>query len=238
MKKIVSFCFDDGFRESTFKTARLFQGRGVLATFCVLGQPSASLDPAHTDACFADWDELRALRLSGHDIAPHGWAHERLGEMTLEAAQAGLERMFETLEAELPGFDVGAAVFHAAYLQMPSDLREWLLSRVRAIRVACGRGGRNDIPANRQNRLIDCITFGPSDVLEGCQRSLDDFIQGSDPWQVLVLHGLDGEGWGAIDRDDLARLLDRVTHDGAAIRSIAEVLKGGDIACWNDGGKR
>jgi hypothetical protein len=230
VRKVVSFCFDDGLRESTFRTARLFEDRGVLATFCVLAQPSASEDPAHTHARFADWDDLRALRLSGHDIAPHGWAHERLGDMSFEAAQAGLARMFGKLEAELPGFDVAAAVFHAAYLQMPPDLSEWVLSRVRAIRVACGRGGRNGMPADAHNRLIDCVTFGPSGVLEGCERSLDDFMRGDDPWQVLVLHGLDGEGWGAISESDLARLVDRVAHDGLAIRSVAQVLDGRIVA--------
>jgi hypothetical protein len=230
VKKYVSFCFDDGFRESTFKTARLFDERGLLASFCVLGQPSASADPAHTDARFADWGDLRALRLSGHDIAPHGWAHERLGEMTFEAARAGLERTFEKLEAELPGFDVGSAVFHAAYLQMPSNLRAWVLSRVRAIRVSSGRGGRNGFPADTTNRLIDCVTFGPTNVMEGCERCLDDFMRGDDPWQVLVLHGLDGEGWGAIDQDDLELLLDRVAHDGIAIRSVTQVLDGQNVA--------
>lgn len=224
MTKVISFCFDDGFFASTTKTVKLFEERGQHATFCVMAEPLASIDPAHAGVRFAGWELWRELRAGGHDVAPHGWAHERLIDLPVDEARGGLQGMIDRFEHELPGFRADLTIFHAAYLQLPDSLQQWLLSIVRAVRVATGNLGANDISAAAATGLIDCITFGPIDVAAACRRRIRDFSVGMGEWQVLVLHGLDGEGWGALAADELARLLDDTLHAGIAIQPVSQVL--------------
>lgn len=222
--KTVSFCFDDGFLASTEKTARLFEMRGLRATFCVMAAPELSADPAHVDGCFAQWSFWRELRGRGHDIAPHGWAHERLGELPHDVACVSINRMFARFGIELPGFTTAKAIFHTPYLSMPSPLLDWLMKRCAAVRIAQGNAGMTSQGTVQRSRTIDCITFGPDDVAAQAAARIDEFRGADGDWLVLVFHGVDGEGWGSLGLDELAGLVDRCSSMGFSIRPLAQIL--------------
>ena len=222
--KTISFCFDDGFLESTRKTAGLFEDRGLRATFCVMGAPAESIDTAHRGARFADWDMWRALRAGGHDIAPHGWAHERLSAMPLDEACQSLVRMFERFEAELPDFRSADSIFHTPYLSLSPEVHAWLVDRTAAVRVALGAGGASFRASVRKSRTIDCITFGPDDVAERAARHIEQFDRSEGEWLTLVFHGVDGEGWGSLSLADLAKIVDDCLMRGHMVRPLGDIL--------------
>lgn len=222
--KTVSFCFDDGFLASTGKTVRLFEDRGLRTSFCIMAAPTESVDTAHHGVQFADWDMVRFLRKSGHDIAPHGWAHERLADMEPDAACQSLSRMFERFETELPGFRVDETIFHTPYLSLPSDILEWLNCRTAAVRVATGGGGISSRSAVHMSHEIDCITFGPDNVADSIARHIEHFEKSQGDWLTLVLHGLDGEGWGSLTFGELEHLVDDCLARGYEIRPLADIL--------------
>ena len=224
-QKTVSFCFDDGFLESTRKIASLFEDRGLRASFCVMAAPTESVDIAHRGAQFADWDMWRALRARGHDVGPHGWAHERLSTMPSKAAKQSLRRMFERFEAELPGFLSAETIFHTPYLALPHEILMWLTAQVAAVRVATGGHGITSHAAVRASRVIDCITFGPEAVADQAARHIDQFGTTDGELLTLVLHGVDGEGWGSLALGDLARLVDDCLARGHAIRPLIDTCR-------------
>lgn len=223
-QKTVSFCFDDGFLTSTEKTAHLFEARGLRASFCIMAAPDQSADTAHVDARFADWPLWRDLRERGHDVAPHGWAHERLGALTHDEACASIERMFARFAAELQGFAAERAIFHTPYLSMPPRLVDWLLDRCAAVRIAQGGAGITRQATAQRSRQIDCITFGPDNVAAQAAARIEDFRNADGDWLVLVLHGVDGEGWGSLALPELAGLVDRCCDLGFGIRPLIDIL--------------
>lgn len=225
--KTISFCFDDGFLASSEKILRLFESRGAKASFCVMAAPEASEDSAHRGARFADWDFWRGVRTAGHDVAPHGWAHERFAAMTDDDARAAIERMFDRFVDALPGFRPDGAIFHTPYLAMPPALIAWLRPRCAAIRIARGAGGMTSPAEVARSGLVDCIAFGPSGVGAAAAAQIERFASGNAEWQVLVLHGVDGEGWGPLALDELAAILDDSRNRGLVIRPLGDILIGG-----------
>ncbi|MGV7123390.1 polysaccharide deacetylase family protein [Sphingopyxis sp. 550A] len=224
-RKTVSFCFDDGFLESSRKTADLFEARGLRATFCAMASPANSNDSAHRGGVFVDWPLWRRWLASGHDVAPHGWAHERLSDMPFEQACRSLERMFEMFEAELPGFDPATSIFHTPYLSLPPALLDWVGARVAGVRLATGGGGINRRAGVAAKRPIDCIAFGPDGVAASAQRQIEAFARSDGDWLCLVLHGLDGEGWGALALGELAVLVDSCLHLEMDILPLIDIVR-------------
>jgi peptidoglycan/xylan/chitin deacetylase (PgdA/CDA1 family) len=93
--KTVSFCFDDGFRASADSISRIFASRSVAACFCVLAAPELAEDPFIRGARIADWAYWRDANAAGHEVAPHGYAHEHLGKVSVESAQASEQRTLD-----------------------------------------------------------------------------------------------------------------------------------------------
>lgn len=224
MRKFISFCFDDGFLASSTKVRRLFDDRKIKASFCVLAQPSDSIDPAHSSAIFGDWTYWREVQASGHEVAPHGWAHERLNDMPLELVKLRTNKMFDRFGHELSGFSSGQSIYHTAYLALPGDVQTWLLTRVKAVRVATDLTGENSFAAVAKSGVVNCSCSGPDDVAEKTARRLAGFQRSGSDWLVVVLHGLDGEGWGSIAADDLAVILDMCMNSGIEIVPTAHIF--------------
>ena len=44
-------------------------------------------------------------------------------------------------------------------------------------------------------------------------------------WLVLVFHGLDGEGWGTLSSDALARMLDDIDRAGIVVETPNRTLQ-------------
>ncbi|WP_293348779.1 polysaccharide deacetylase family protein [Phenylobacterium sp.] len=216
MTRTVSFCFDDGFRATADKVRALFDDRGLGTSFCVLARPDLAEDPFIRAAPIADWAYWREAAAAGHEVAPHGWAHERLGDLDTAAACAGLDRTLDTFAAELPGFDPGDQLFHLAYLAAPAPVIRHLGERTLGVRRAVGRAGLNPPGRRDLGGDVDCITFGdPAGDLMTAR--LDRFLDAEAGWLVLVLHGLDSEGWGPVPGPTLERQLDRLLDAGVRI---------------------
>ncbi len=209
---------------SSRKTRRIFEQRGLRATFCVISCPQQSSDSAHLGASFADWAFWRSAYCAGHDVAPHGWAHERLVDMPFEAARDSIERALEHFGRVLPGFRPDRSVFHVPYLHLPDETLDWLRSRCAAVRLARARPGANMIGDTQASGLISCIAFGPDDVGAQARATIKKFGESEDEWLVLVLHGLDGEGWGPIATSELQGLLNLCSASDIKVRTVADVL--------------
>lgn len=222
--KVASLCFDDGFLASAKGVRAAFESRGLAACFCVLASPGEIEDAAIRAVEVADWGFWREARAAGHEVAPHGWAHERLSELTQAEAEDGLRRTFDLFAAELPGFRASESLFHAAYLTAPEPVCDWLRGETLGVRLRLGRGGMSSVAGARASGLVDCITYGPGladhDLLAATERFLD---AGAD-WLVLVMHGLEGEGWGPVSPAGLERLLDRLEAAGVRVETPNRVL--------------
>jgi peptidoglycan/xylan/chitin deacetylase (PgdA/CDA1 family) len=221
---VASLCFDDGFRRTTSGVADFLERRGLHACFAVLAAPQMSSDLFLKGAEFADWGLLRDMRARGHEIAPHGWAHERLSDLSCLEATASIDRTLATFERELPGFNPAGTMFHLPYLAAPACVRDHLRTRTMAIRLARGGGGLNRIRDAQASGLVDCITFGPDAVDERILSAARAFIDGPGGWQVFVLHGLDNEGWGPISAAGFERLLDLLQKAGVTLQTPDRVL--------------
>jgi peptidoglycan/xylan/chitin deacetylase (PgdA/CDA1 family) len=215
--KTISFCFDDGFRASADTIQRLFGQRGLSACFCVLAEPALAQDPFIRAAPIADWAYWRAALAAGHEVAPHGYAHEHLGSLDVVAACDSVQRTLDAFQRELPNFDPRGSFFHLAYLAAPVPMVQWIGERTLGARMALGRDGRNDPAAWSPGRPIDCTTFAPPDADAVAHQRIRRFLQDEDGWLVLVFHGLDGEGWGTVSSDALARMLDDIESAGVAV---------------------
>lgn len=234
MRRCVSFCFDDGFLSSSRKTLKLFDERQLKASFCVSAMPAHSDDAAHQGAIFADWNFWRDVQSAGHEVAPHGWAHERLAELPLTDAKLKLIAMFDLFERQLPGFSRANSVYHAAYMAMPLALGDWLLDRVKALRVAADWSGQNSFADVAASGCINCTCSGPTGVAEAITQRIVEFERSTADWLVLVFHGLDGEGWGAIAEEDLAATLDYCLAAGHEIAPVGHALSRCRLTRWRE----
>jgi peptidoglycan/xylan/chitin deacetylase (PgdA/CDA1 family) len=215
--KTVSFCFDDGFRASADSISRIFSNRGVAACFCVLAAPELAADPFIRGARIADWAYWREAIATGHEVAPHGYAHEHLGKISVESAQASVRRTLDAFASELPGFDARQSLYHLAYLAAPAPIVEWIGERTLGARMALGNAGRNAPAEWSRGKPVDCLTFGPPDAQSRARERIARFVRDEDGWLVLVFHGLDGEGWGAVTSTALEQMLDEVLSAGLAV---------------------
>jgi peptidoglycan/xylan/chitin deacetylase (PgdA/CDA1 family) len=216
VKRVISFCFDDGFRRSARTICDVFSRRGVAACFAILAQPERALDPYVRGADLGDWDFWRTVRAAGHEVAPHGLIHERYSELSLEEVQRSVLSALQIMEAELPGFRRGDSMFHVPYLSAPDEVVQWLGTQSLGVRLELEGRGVNLWPDLRLGGPIDSICFGPDEVAASARARIRDFVT-QDGWLVVVMHGVDGEGWGPIARRDLDSLLDAATTIGAAV---------------------
>lgn len=70
---------------------------------------------------------------------------------------------------------------------------------------------------------MNSVCYGPDRVAECALKRISNFAH-EDGWLVLVLHGVDGEGWGSITRNELKQLLNLAESTGALIAPPSSVL--------------
>lgn len=225
MTSVVSFCFDDGFAASTRTTRRIFEDLGAKATFAALAAPGASVDPAHRGAAFVDWGWWREAVAAGHEVAPHGYAHERLADLRPDVARDSVRRCLDVFERELPGFTRRDAVFHVPYLVAPPGLLAWLEGQVLGIRLRTAGTGRNHGRAFRRGDPVDCAACVPPDVEASLERHLAGLrTDVAGEWRVVVLHGVDGEGWGPVGSRVLRQTVAELLGRGVRIEPLGQEL--------------
>jgi peptidoglycan/xylan/chitin deacetylase (PgdA/CDA1 family) len=223
--RIVSFCFDDGFARSARQVRAIFEARGLRACFAVLAAPELAEDPYIRAAPIAGWPVWREVLDAGHEVHPHGYAHEHLGRIAVDAARESVERTLAIFAAELPAFEASQAVFHLAYLAAPQPVTNWLGERLLGVRMRTETDGWNDLRGLQRGGVVSCVTFGPDDTETRLSRRLETFLAGPPGWLVIVLHGLDGEGWGSLAYEALERTLDTLLGQAVEIAPPGAVLR-------------
>src|SRR5262245_6686618 len=150
----VSIGFDDGFVDSSRKTAVLFESFGLRAVFSVIAN-TTNFAPNFVVGDFELWNELQSR---GHIIHPHGWRHTNLSQVPHEQAIDELRRCLDRFGEKLKGFNPKRVVYHYAYNSSTPALNEWLLERVAAVR----QGGSGFLtPEDLASCVWNSTTFGP-----------------------------------------------------------------------------
>ena len=208
MKTKIGIIFDDGFKASSIATAKLFEQYKLPAYFAVLAEPSA-FSPNIVKGDFGLWNDLQSR---GHVVYPHGYTHVKMSEIPHEQAVGELERCLATFTEKLNGFDAKQSLYAFAYNCGTPALCDWLLPRVRAVRIG-GTGFLTD--EDLQSRIWHNVTHGPDDPGDHLLNHLNQCRERKPPAFFYSLHGIDGEAWGAIALDKLKRVLDLITTDDA-----------------------
>jgi hypothetical protein len=204
MKTKVGIIFDDGFVKSSLKTAEIFEQYKLPAVLAVLADPSSFVK-----GC-GDWALWNELQRRGHIIQPHGQTHVKLSEIPASQAIESVSRCLDSFTEHLDGFDAKRALYAFTYNTPTRETVDWLLPRVRAVRI-----GGDPILSEKDiaSRIWRSQTDGPGDPFDDCMKCLDRAAKKRPAALFYCLHGLDGQYWGATSSDNLRRLLDRITSD-------------------------
>jgi peptidoglycan/xylan/chitin deacetylase (PgdA/CDA1 family) len=223
---VVSLGFDDGFRKSFSRIARIYEQFSLSACFNIIASAHMTDSQVQDDYARLDlmgdfglWNELQDR---GHEIMPHGYRHAHLADLPLGEAKALVLSCLDVFSDELRGFDPAKAVFNFPYNQSSPELEEWLPSVVMGYRTS----GEviNELP-NATTVKVTTGGFGPGNSEQHLDRQLDDLLGRQKGWLVYNLHGLDEEGWGPIRESYLERLLARlVAIESVRIVPIARAM--------------
>ena len=210
-RHILTLSFDDGLKKSCLKTAEIYEKYGFSACLNIIATGHLkTFKPDQGQAGFPRgdfglWNELKGR---GHEIHPHGYKHAALGQLPLGEAKDLVLRCLDMFSKELKGFDPRKAVFAFPYGSTNPELSAWLTTKVRAFRT--GRG-INPLPHKGQVKLGSGLARSNGAMEERLDRTVDELLSTDSGWQVITLHGLDGEGWKPIRSDYLDGLLKRLS---------------------------
>jgi peptidoglycan/xylan/chitin deacetylase (PgdA/CDA1 family) len=202
----IGIIFDDGFIKSTLATAKLFEEFKLPAVFAVIADPTNFVKGCGD---FVLWNEMQSR---GHIVQPHGYMHTNLSKIPHEQAVVEIDQCLATFGENLQGFDASECLYAFAYNSGPPALCEYLLPRVRAVRI-----GGEPMLSERQlkSRVWKSETFGPGDPADDFLARLEKCRRKKPAALFYCLHGIDGEYWGAIALDKLRRILDMIVTDEA-----------------------
>lgn len=211
----LTLSWDDGFLESSLKTAEIFESFGLRAEFNVIataGQVDNDLPPDMKPGRrwggqygdFSLWNELQAR---GHVIQPHGYRHADKSALPFRQARGLILKCLEVFSDRLAGFQSKRAIFAFPYNRSSPDLETWLPKVVRAYRIG-GSPAINPLPSPETVRLI---TVGGEEAEEYLEVCLSELLAQPEGWLLYTCHGLDGEGWGSMSNLFLSQLLEKLT---------------------------
>jgi len=207
---ILTLSFDDGFRNSFIKTAELYEKYNLKACFNVITSahlptftPPDQYMPRQELGDFQLWNEFVSR---GHEVMPHGWAHNNLTKMPVEMAKGYIEKSLDYFSAHLNGFNPEKAVFVFPFNASTPELNQWAVTKVRAVRTIVRGNPVNPMPDNNL-RVIDCNSHGPENIDKVLDDAINKFLKSAGGWFVYNTHGLDEEGWGPMTSSYLDRLL-------------------------------
>ena len=225
----LTISWDDGFKESSLKTASIYEQFGLHTEFNIVAtanlpenalpadmHPTARWGAAYGD--FGLWNELQAR---GHYIQPHGYQHANKAKLPFDEACGLILKCLEIFSNQLNRFDPTKTIFAFPYNDSPPELEAWLPSVVRAFRT---KGPAiNPFPTPQTVKLT---TGGWEDAEPELDRCLDELLARPDGWLIYNAHGLDGEGWGPLRSDYLIRLFEKlITVPDFKILPAREVLQ-------------
>lgn len=205
----VSLVFDDGFAQSSLRTAEIFEARKLMASFAVLVD-SSEIYPDTPKGDFALWNNLQER---GHIVQPHGYDHSDLTKISLEDAKYKIDACLDYFSVHLKDFDAEKTIYHLTYNRSTALVNDYLLGKVKAIR-AVGPEGKPGSGMNNQAELAqgiyNCSWYGPKHCDEHLMASLQLAEVVRPKVFMYMLHGLDNEGWGPLRSHTLERALDYI----------------------------
>jgi peptidoglycan/xylan/chitin deacetylase (PgdA/CDA1 family) len=220
----VTLSWDDGFRESTEKIARIYERFGfradfnIVATYHRTGQPGTP--GVANSGLFGDFGWWNELHARGHFIHPHGLDHSNKAALPLATAQEKILACLDIFSREMPGFDPYQAVFAFPYNASSPEIETWLAGHVRAFRTS--GPGIQPFPSADTCRITTTGREDSEACLDECLEKLFALPEG---WLVYTVHGLDGEGWGPMRSEYLERLLTRLRErPDVSILPVMDVL--------------
>lgn len=226
---LLTLSFDDGFKQSFYQIAEIYEDFGLSACLNVIASghlPSfKAVDDWILPELMGDFDDWNSLKSRGHEVMPHSWQHLNLARQPLKKAQKLITRCLDYFEAHLEGYVAAEAVFNFPFNSSTPELEAFLLERVRAVRSG-GESPINPIPRTPDPVRLSCWSHGPDNSDAWTEAQVNDFLEGEGGWLILNLHGLENEGWGPLSKDFLIRLLKRLTSiDRLALLPAGAVLK-------------
>jgi peptidoglycan/xylan/chitin deacetylase (PgdA/CDA1 family) len=228
-RRFVTLSFDDGFRESSLRTAAIYERFGLSACINVIAGahlPDHQLPDEYHRGVKGDFGLWRELRARGHEIMPHGYRHADKSKLTLAEAKDLVSRCVDVFLKELEGFDPKSAVFNLPYNRSTPELEEWLAGRFRAFRT--GGPPINPLPGKESVKLT-CTSFGPGNIDRHLDGEIDRLLSVSSGWLIYNTHGVDDEGWGPVSSRHLEDLLARLVQiESLAVIPAAQALADAD----------
>src|SRR5688500_12375379 len=130
------------------------------------------------------WNELQRL---GHITHPHRQTHAKLTELPPARVVDQVRRCLDSFTEHLEGFDAKQAIYAFTYNTPTPEAVEWLLPRVRAVRV----GGEPLLSqADLASRVWRSQTDGPHDPFDNCMHYLNRAAKERPAALFYCLHGL------------------------------------------------
>jgi peptidoglycan/xylan/chitin deacetylase (PgdA/CDA1 family) len=225
-KHYITLSFDDGFKQSSLRTAAIYEKYKLSACINVIATahlPDFKLPNEYHKwpaGDFGLWNELKAR---GHEIMMHGFKHANKKEMSFEDGKASILKCIDYFSKNLKGFEPKESIFNFPFNASTPELEEWLPAQVKAFRT--GGPSINELPHKGQTKLT-CSAYGPENGEKYLDEEIDKLLAKPSGWLIVNTHGLDDEGWGPISADYLDKLLARLT----AIKTVKIVPAGKALA--------
>ena len=229
---LLSLSFDDGFKKSFYRIAEIHENYGLKACLNVIATghlKSFNTEPKWIpQKLLGDFDDWNKLKERGHEIMPHTWEHLNLTEVSIEKAKENIERCLSYFSEHLTGYQSDEAVYNFAYNASSTELENFALSKVKAIRTGGWLVLNNTlvhaIPVSEYR--LGCWGHGPDFCDDYVEQEINKFLTSKGGWLILNLHGLDKEGWGPVSTSYLDTLLKRlIKMDKLDLLPTGEVIR-------------
>ncbi|MBK1877301.1 polysaccharide deacetylase family protein [Pelagicoccus mobilis] len=230
----LSLSFDDGFKKSFYRIAEIHENYGLKACLNVIATghlKSFNAEPKWIpQELLGDFDDWNKLNERGHEIMPHTWEHLNLTEIPVEKAKENIEKCLSYFEENLSGYNSQGAVYNFAYNASITELEDFALSKVSAVRtggwLVLNNTMVNGFPVKELPFRLGCWGHGPGFCDDYIEQEINKFLASKGGWLILNLHGLDEEGWGPVSTIYLDTLLRRLSMiDYLTVQPTGEIVK-------------
>lgn len=210
---IISFSFDDGFKNSFIKLAEIHEQYGLKACLNIIAsghmESFQAVDNWILSELMGDFDTWNNLVARGHEVMPHSWQHLNLARQEPIEAKKLISKCIDYFNEHLMKFDPSKAVFNFPFNASNDELDQYTLSLVRAVRTS--GNAINPFPS-KNSKILGCTSNGPSNNDDWVEDKVNSFLAMEGGWLIFNLHGLDKEGWGPISANYFATLLERLVQ--------------------------
>ncbi len=195
---LITLSFDDGFRKSSLRTAKIYEKFKLAACINVIATahlPDFKLPNEYHRWPVGDFGLWNELQARGHEIMPHGYKHANKRELPLAESKDLIRRCLDEFTRQLKDFDPKKSVFNFPFNASTPQLEEWLPAQVLAYRT--GGPAINELPHAGQAKLT-CTGHGPEGIDDHLTGEIDKLLKRPSGWLIYNTHGLDDEGWGPL----------------------------------------